>query len=86
MVQNETHPYNQWRELKKFFDHHGTVLESWYPLGGRDRFGRSGFAMLAADPVIVDLAKKHGKSAENSKSFQEYPLLFPPKGGIIQLS
>lgn len=62
VVQNETHPYNQWRELKKFFDRHGTVLESWYPLGGRDRYGRSGFAMLAADPVIVDLAKKHGKS------------------------
>jgi hypothetical protein len=58
----KTYPYNQWRELKKFFDRHGTVLESWYPLGGRDRYGRSGFAMLAADPVIVDLAKKHGKS------------------------
>ncbi len=62
VVQNETHPYNQWKALKKFFDGYGTVLESWYPLGGRDRFGRSGFAMLAAEPVIVELAKKHGKT------------------------
>ena len=62
VVQNETHPYNQWKALKKFFDGYGTVLESWYPLGGRDRFGRSGFAMLAAESVIVELAKKHGKT------------------------
>ena len=62
VVQNETHPYSQWKALKKFFAGYGTVLESWYPLGGRDRYGRGGYATLAADPVIVDLAKKYGKT------------------------
>ena len=57
VVQNETHPYNQWRALKTFFAGHGTVLQSWYPLGGReDR------PTLFADPTIQALAKKHGKT------------------------
>ena len=57
VVQNETHPYNQWRALKKFFEGYGTILQSWYPLGGKeDR------VTLFADPVLKDLAKKHGKT------------------------
>lgn len=62
VVQNETHPYNQWIELKKFFDQYGTVIESWYPLGGRDRYGRGGKDTLFAEPIIREIAQKHGKS------------------------
>ncbi|MBH5328952.1 aldo/keto reductase [Eikenella sp. S3360] len=62
VVQNETHPYNQWRSLKPLFDRHGTVLEAWYPLGGRDRYGRGGTQTLFADPVIAAIARAHGKT------------------------
>lgn len=62
VVQNETHPYNQWQNLKPVLERHGTVIESWYPLGGRDRYGRGGTQTLFADPVIADIAEKHGKS------------------------
>lgn len=62
VVQNETHPYNQWQNLKPVFERYGTVIESWYPLGGRDRYGRGGTQTLFADPVIVQIAQKHGKS------------------------
>lgn len=62
VVQNETHPYNQWKSLKPFFDKHGVVLESWYPLGGRNQYGSNGREMLFADPTIKALAKKYGKS------------------------
>ncbi len=62
VVQNETHPYNQWKDLKVFFDRYGTVLEAWYPLGGRDRYGRGGRDTLFADPTIAELAQKYGKT------------------------
>lgn len=62
VVQNETHPYNQGRDLKPYLAGHGTVLEAWYPLGGRDRYGRGGTQTLFADPVIVAIAKAHGKT------------------------
>ncbi|MDO4907850.1 aldo/keto reductase [Neisseria sp.] len=62
VVQNETHPYNQWQALKPQLERYGTVIESWYPLGGRDRYGRGGTQTLFADPVIAAIAKKHGKS------------------------
>ncbi len=63
VVQNETHPYNQWKDLKKFFDRYGTVLESWYPLGGRNSYGLGGKEDLFNDSTIVELAKKYNKSS-----------------------
>ncbi|MGR6981635.1 aldo/keto reductase [Testudinibacter sp. P27/CKL/0425] len=62
VVQNETHPYNQWKNLKGFFDQYGTRLESWYPLGGRNRYGRGGKDTLFADKTIVEVAEKYQKS------------------------
>ncbi|WP_159991619.1 aldo/keto reductase [Pelistega ratti] len=62
VVQNETHPYNQWISLKPYFDKYGTVIESWYPLGGRNRWGRGGKEDLFHDPVIVDIAKAYHKT------------------------
>ncbi|WP_109078284.1 aldo/keto reductase [Aggregatibacter kilianii] len=62
VVQNETHPYNQWQDLKPYFDRYGTVLEAWYPLGGRDRYGRGGTQTLFADLTIVEIAQAHQKT------------------------
>lgn len=62
VVQNETHPYNQWQALKPYFAQYGTIIESWYPLGGRDRYGRGGTATLFADPTIVGIAEAHHKT------------------------
>lgn len=62
VVQNETHPYNQWRTLKPTFARYGTVPEAWYPLGGRDRYGRGGTQTLFKDPTIAALAEKHHKT------------------------
>ena len=38
------------------------MLEAWYPLGGRDRYGRGGTATLFNDSTIQSLAKKYKKS------------------------
>lgn len=62
VVQNETHIYNQGKAEKAYFDKYGTVLEAWYPLGGRDRYGHGGTATLFNDSTIQSLAKKYKKS------------------------
>lgn len=62
VVQNETHPYNQEKAEKAYFDKYGTVLEAWYPLGGRDGYGRGGTATLFNDITIQSLDKKYKKS------------------------
>ncbi|MCY7009276.1 aldo/keto reductase [Fusobacterium simiae] len=62
VVQNETHPYNQQKTEKVYFDKYGTVLESWYPLGGRNRYGRGGKDTLFNDSTIVSIAKKYNKT------------------------
>lgn len=35
LLQNETHPYHQSTEMKEHIAQYGTVMESWFPLGGR---------------------------------------------------
>ena len=54
-IQVECHPYFPQHELKKRMAEFGTVLESWYPLGHGD-------PQLLAEPVLVDLAQKYGKT------------------------
>ena len=34
VLQNETHPYHQSTDMKEHIAQYGTVLESWFPLGG----------------------------------------------------
>ena len=57
IIQNENHPFYQNTELQESAAQYGTVIESWYPLGGRghtkDLFG---------NPVITDIAEAHGKT------------------------
>lgn len=33
LLQNETHPYHQSRDIADHIKQYGTVLESWFPLG-----------------------------------------------------
>lgn len=57
VIQNENHPFYQNTELQEYAAQYGTVIESWYPLGGRghtqDLFG---------NPVITEIAEAHGKT------------------------
>ena len=57
LLQNETHPYYQSKEMKEHLKQYGTVLESWFPLGGRGNT-----QTLFNDPVIAAIAAAHGKT------------------------
>lgn len=54
--QIELHPHFQQVELRAFHDENGIVTTSWSPLG------RGGVGKDLSDPVIADIARKHGKS------------------------
>lgn len=57
VVQNENHPFYQNTKFQKDIAKYGTVVESWYPFGGRghtqDLFG---------DKTIVNIAEAHNKT------------------------
>ena len=58
LLQNETHPYHQSGKMKAHIAKYDTVMESWFPLGGR------GYTQtLFNDPTISAIAKVHGKSS-----------------------
>ena len=55
--QNEIHPYYQDKAVIEYLHDNGIMVEAWYPLGGR------GFnSELMKEPVIMDIARRHGKS------------------------
>ncbi len=58
LLQNETHPYHQSGEMKAHIAQVGTVLESWFPLGGRGNTHT-----LFNDPTIRAIADAHGVSS-----------------------
>ena len=58
VLQNETHPYYQSADMKEHIAQYGTVLESWFPLGGRGNT-----QALFNDPVISTIAAAHGKTS-----------------------
>ncbi len=58
LLQNETHPYHQSVEMKEHIARYGTVLESWFPLGGRGNT-----QTLFNDPTISGIAQEHGVSS-----------------------
>ncbi len=58
VLQNETHPYYQSADMKAHIAQYGTVLESWFPLGGRGNT-----QTLFNDPVISTIAAAHGKTS-----------------------
>lgn len=58
ILQNETHPYHQSKEMQQHIDQYGTVLESWFPLGGRGNT-----QTLFNDSTIRAIADAHGKTS-----------------------
>ena len=58
LLQNETHPYHQSTEMKEHISQYGTVMESWFPLGGRGHTQE-----LFDDPTIAGIAAAHSKSS-----------------------
>ena len=58
LLQNETHPYHQSGEMKEHIAQYGTVLESWFPLGGRGNT-----QTLFNDETISSIAAAHGVSS-----------------------
>ena len=58
LLQNETHPYHQSGVMKEHIAQYGTVLESWFPLGGRGNT-----QTLFNDPVIAGIAEAHSVSS-----------------------
>lgn len=58
LLQNETHPYHQSKKMQSHIAQYGTVLESWFPLGGRGNTQK-----LFNDSTISAIAKAHGKTS-----------------------
>lgn len=58
LLQNETHPYHQSMEMKEHLKQYGTVMESWFPLGGRGNT-----QTLFDDETISSIADVHGKTS-----------------------
>ncbi len=58
LLQNETHPYHQSTEMKEHIAQYGTVMESWFPLGGRGNT-----QILFNDDTIASIAAAHGKTS-----------------------
>ena len=57
VVQNENHIYYQNEKLQSYVAKYGTVVESWYPFGGRGNTQK-----IFSDSTIQQLAKKYSKS------------------------
>lgn len=58
IIQVECHPYFPQDELRKVVGPEGIKIMSWYPLGGKGKTKE-----LLENRIILDLARKHGKSS-----------------------
>lgn len=56
--QVETHPFNQQVEMMEYMDQYGTVIEAWFPFGGRGHTQE-----LFNNETIVEIAQAHGKTS-----------------------
>lgn len=59
--QIEVHPYFSQPELRRQMAEHGIATQAWSPLGGVYAYGTQNTSVLE-NPVIVELAAKHGKT------------------------
>lgn len=55
VLQTEVHPYAQEKELKRFLEKEGMVIQAWYPLGHGD-------AALLQETLFEKLAEKYKKT------------------------
>ncbi|MDR0662631.1 MAG: aldo/keto reductase [Spirochaetaceae bacterium] len=62
ILQNETNPFVQQSEMREHVRPYGTILMSWFPLGGRvDNFNNTQ-TRLFNNETIVEIAEAHGKT------------------------
>jgi len=55
--QIETHPFYPEHDLKALGEKYGTIVESWFPLGGIENKGK-----LLNNEIIKEIAEEHGKT------------------------
>ncbi|GAA4261837.1 aldo/keto reductase [Dactylosporangium darangshiense] len=60
--QIEVHPYFAQPEVQAFGAQHGILTQAWSPIGGITFYRDSGHTSTLQDPVIGDIATKHGRS------------------------
>lgn len=58
IVQNENHIFYQNNALKEYLKRYGTIIESWYPLGGRGNTRE-----ILNNEAVKRIAASHGKTA-----------------------
>ncbi|WP_246132854.1 aldo/keto reductase [Devosia ginsengisoli] len=59
--QIEVHPYFQQKALQQAHARHGILTQAWSPIGGITFYRGSGRSTLE-DPILLDIARAHGKS------------------------
>ena len=60
--QIEVHPYFTQSEVQGFGAEHGILTQAWSPIGGITFYRDGEHTSTLEDPVIVDIARAHGKS------------------------
>ena len=60
--QIEVHPYFAQREVQAFGADHGILTQAWSPIGGITFYRDGEHTSTLEDPVIVEIARAHGKS------------------------
>ena len=60
--QIELHPYFQQKAVQAANAKHGSLSQAWSPIGGITFYRGNGTQTLS-DPVLLDIARAHGKSA-----------------------
>jgi diketogulonate reductase-like aldo/keto reductase len=61
--QIEVHPYFSQPEVQATNAAHGILTQAWSPIGGITSYRDSGHTSTFEDPVILQIAEAHGKSA-----------------------
>jgi diketogulonate reductase-like aldo/keto reductase len=61
--QIEVHPYFVQPEVQAFGAEHGILTQAWSPIGGITFYREGEHSSTLEDPVIVEIAQAHGKSA-----------------------
>jgi diketogulonate reductase-like aldo/keto reductase len=60
--QIEVHPYFAQREVQAFGAERGILTQAWSPIGGITFYREGEHTSTLEDPVIVEIARAHGKS------------------------
>lgn len=61
--QIEVHPYFSQQEVQRFGGEHGILTQAWSPIGGITSYRGDESTSTFRDPVILEIAEAHGKTA-----------------------